>query len=189
MADCAIIGTGRDIWAVNPHTKQRLRLLLAKDRCPILDIYADNKRIYHAGAKIEMCNNTSGKDPLYNKIVQIADTISGNHVKTIGKNPDFAFPLNETARQRIEFEFIRYPKSLAYVFFGIEEDMIPLINCESQEHPFQAKGNEIYDEQKRIARFDENIEYLTAVDMPEFEKTFRKKNIQRYKKNIDFFVV
>ena len=184
-----IAGGNQQIWAVDPKTRQRLRIKLAKDRSKVFDVYASGSGVYHVS---ELITSEQKKVDGYTKTfdvnyVQVVDSISGKPCVTITPPGVDGVPL-EQRLVSIEFQFLKKGDSLLYTLNDSEGVVFPHCNAEIEQSGMtNFDGKDLYFGDKRIASLDEEILYAKEVDAKRFARAFRVKNKPRYNKNKAFF--
>lgn len=184
-----IAGGNQQIWAVNPKTRQRLRIKLAKDKSKVFDVYASGSGVYHAfelitseQKKVDGC--TDYFDVNY---VQVIDSISGRPCVTITPTRIEMVPL-EQRLVPIEFRFVKKGGSLLYNLNDFEGVVFQHCNAEiEQTVKTTFDGKDVYLGDKKIASLDEEVLYAKQIDAKRFARAFRMKNKPRYNKNKAFF--
>ena len=185
-----ITGGKREIWAVNPETKQRLRIKLAKDRSKVFDVFASSSGVYHATELVSKERKVvNGYLKFFDvNYVQILDSISGKHCTTITPPGAEAMPL-ESRLVNIDFRFVQDGESLLYTLNGSEGIVFPHCNAEIEQLGItNFNGKDVYFDGRKIASLDEDILYAKEVDAKKFARAFRLKDKNRYNKNKDFLV-
>lgn len=184
-----IAGGNQQIWAINPKTRQRLRIKLAKDKSKIFDIYTSGSGVYHAS---ELIISEQKKVDGYTKTfdvnyAQVIDSISGKPCVTITPPDTEGVPL-EQRLVPIEFQFLKRGDSLFYTLNSSEGVVFPHCNAEiEQSGRTNFNGRNLYFGDKKIASLDEEILYSKEVYAKRFSRAFRVKNKIRYNKNRAFF--
>lgn len=185
MSQYPIVATPREIWAVNPENKRRLKL--GHERTKILDLYANNRGIYHAAEGVS--HNTklvetwsSGKGRVkvpkefpFN-FVTIYDTLSGNPIRTVYPEGQQDRPVEERMLG-IDFSFMREERALKFEIDGISHVLLETVAGDVQpDTSFSYEGDRVYYAGRRIARFNEDIIGFEVVDASEFPRLLRRKN-------------
>jgi len=119
-----IIATDQEIWAINPKTKQRMRIKPVKDISKILDIETTQSGIYHAIETFGIKKKITGeykegikKIKTYSSFkfnyIQIIDSISGNSIMTINPEESKDQPLEKRLID-LKIQFKRDINNLGY---------------------------------------------------------------------------
>ena len=184
-----IIASGdKQIWAINPKTRERLRLKLAKDRTKVLDVYASNSGVYHASEQIrkEQKKIKESSTEVSVNYIQIVDSLSGKTSLTINPPGAESLPLEERLIP-LDFTLVKHNGALLYTLNGTSGVIFPNCNGEiEQSGKTTVEENALYFDGKKIATLDENIRYAKEVDAQAFARAFRIKNKIRYDKNREF---
>ena len=185
-----IVSGDHQIWALDPRTKQRLRLKLAKDRTKVLDLYANNSGVYHASEQIRKEQKKIDDRPKKFDVnyVQVIDSLSGNTFLTINPPGAGSLPLEERLVP-LDFRLTREGNALLYQLNGTSGVIFPRCNGEiEQSGKTTFEGDALYFDGKKIATLDEEIKYAKEVNAQAFAKAFKLKNKARYDRNRHFLV-
>ena len=117
-----IAGGNQQIWAIDPKTKQRLRIKLAKYRIKVFDVYASGSGIYHASELITLEQKKVDGHTKHFQVnyAQVVDSISEKPCVTITPPGVDGMPL-EQRLVPIEFQFLKIGDSLLYTLNGSKE--------------------------------------------------------------------
>ena len=187
MNYCVIATTKSQIWAINPDSRQLLRITPA-DKTPILDSYASDKGIHHAVYRPEpnTQRRLKGSEQVsWKQKVIIYDTLSSRPISTatgpirfttyLPNNPDF------------EFKFMKEENSLLYRLGDKKGIIFPSLTGEFNQSMLETDGKRVIFNNRKIATLDQEVQKTWAIEMEEFSRMFRIKNRARFRKNKDFF--
>jgi hypothetical protein len=189
MKPLIIVAGTQQIWAVDPITKQRLRIKLAKDRSRILDMHSNNSGVYHASEirQTEQKSVRGERQEFEVNFVQAYDTISGNPFLTIIPPGYERRPLEERCAP-IRFEFFKEGGSLLYRLNDVTGVVFERCNGETEETGETTFLNrDLSFDYRRVASLEETITYAKEIDKDCFARAFKRKNKQRYARNRRFF--
>jgi len=176
-----------EIWAINPNSRQKLRL--SRDKSQILDLHASNAGIYYAAElRKKECKRVYGLNKSFDvNYVQIVDSISGNVCLTLTPPGTESLPL-EKRLVELNFLFDQIDDSLLYVLNGSSGVVFPRCNGEKiQSGRMAFNGNDLFFDERKIASIDESVRYAAEVSANQLSRQFRIKNRDRYLRNRDFF--
>lgn len=185
-----IAGGNQQIWAVDPETRQRIRIKLAKDKSKVFDVYANGSGAYHASELISTKQKiVEGHLDFFDvNYVQIVDSLSGKSCITITPPGTEGISLESRKLVPIQFRFVKKGESLLYILNESEGVVFPHCNTEiEQSGRTNFDGNDIYFGDRKITSLDEKVLYAKEVDAIRFARAFRVKNKHRYDKNRAFF--
>ncbi|MBI2542331.1 hypothetical protein HYV80_06485 [Candidatus Woesearchaeota archaeon] len=191
MVSYIVAATDTQVWAVNPTTRQLLRMTAGSERLPVLGIYA-NGAVYHAVEVRERKEHTFGRQKVeYDEnSVQVKDTISGNTAITVHPSGQKSLPLEQRVVP-LNFRFIRRGNSLLYSLNGSEGVIFPQIgSVEEQDYGIvSVDGKNIYLGARRVATLDSEPKFVAEINQSKLSGSFRKKNPHKFEKNKEFFKV
>jgi len=182
-----IVGGKQELWAINPKTKEKLKL--AKNRLNLLDLFASQSGLYYAAEIIDsQSKKVDGHIKKFNvNYIQIMNALSNKSCFTLIPPNSTNLPL-EKRMISIDFKFEKNEGALKYSLNGTKGIIFSNYSKKTPiEHCLTIDGKNVYFVGRKIATLDENVLYVEEVDAKAFSRAFKHKNRSRYLKNKSFF--
>jgi len=185
-----VVASGnKQIWAINPETKQKISIKPKRDGKLILDLETTKLGIFygtlvsHKEQQFFAGNITRWYD--INR-AQIIDAVSGNSIITLTPKEMKGLLPEEKSKIDIDFQFYLRDDGLHYVMNGEEGVVMPGSPSPVNNIGAGHYNNKVVFGRRVIASLDEKVIYTREIKAKDLARAFRVKNRSRYDKNRDF---